>query len=128
MHIRLDAADKRLAGFNGISRDLVAPSDLRAAAASLTALVDRFDERAYKKLLAPEAAESNDAARARFAKLASDHGSCKLGAFSRWTNWPRFELSCTRGDLRLFVELTDKNPTAVSNFVFFDPPSTCGRD
>jgi hypothetical protein len=88
----------------------------------------RIRSRPYKKLLAPEAAESNGAARARFAKLASDHGSCKLAAFSRWTNVPRFELSCTRGDLRLFVELSDKKPAAVSSFTFFDPPSTCGRD
>jgi hypothetical protein len=128
MEITLNATDKRIDAFMGISRDIAPPADLRAAADRIAALVGRWDERVYRAHLAPKATEPRDATRARLEALGRVHGACKVKSFYRWANDPQFVLGCERGgDLKLGLSLDADHPAVVTRYAVEGLPGACAH-
>ena len=117
MEVEVSTGDGLLRGFTGISRDVSPPPELAGAAERVAGLIGKWDERVYKKLLAPGAPGSRADAELSFVQRRAAHGACKVTSFSRWANRPDFHLACERGgDLTLTLALDEKRKSVVKSY------------
>lgn len=118
----VSASSRRIDGFVGISRDVAPPIEIKKATDALAALIARWDDGAYRRLVA-KAAQNRDAARAAFADLRTSHHACKVAALlHEGFDW-RAELDCDRGGgLTLNIAMNKKDPSQLDRHDFRAPP------
>jgi len=123
------AANGLIDGFFGESRDVTAPPDMAKTGAALTALMAKWDEKAYVKAL-PKAAIKPADAKKVFDDLHAQHGACKVTApVHEGFDW-RFELACERNGnlvLNLQQDPKDKTVTGFGVRLLMDPDSRCPK-
>jgi CubicO group peptidase (beta-lactamase class C family) len=115
MEIAISAKDGGILGFTGKSLDAEVPKHLRAVAERLAGLVAKWDDRIYKKHLAPKSTKPKDDLAGFYAKLRAAHGACtvKSAVHEGFDQW--FVLDCERGgDMTLTVTLDRKDEDVVT--------------
>jgi len=104
-----------IGGFIGTSRDVAAPPDIAQTAAALTALIGKWDERAYTRAL-PKAKLKPADAKQRFADLRAQHGACRVKApVHDGFDW-RFELDCERNADLVLNLAQDPKDKSIADF------------
>ena len=120
MALTVSSNDAGISGFTGKSFDVDAPKALRRAADDLASLVGKWDERIYKKRIAPKATKPRDETFEWFeTSLRKPFGACKVKSAIHEGHDTRFILACERGrDITLSVSLDEKNPDVVTGYGF----------
>jgi len=119
MALSIAKSDGGIMGFAGKSLDIEVPKAQRTVAERLASLVGKWDERLYKKHIAPKATKPRDETAGFFEKVRNTHGACTVKSavhevFEQW-----FVLECERGgDMTLAVTLDAKDENAVTSFAF----------
>jgi CubicO group peptidase (beta-lactamase class C family) len=98
-----------ISGFGGTSRDVPAPPAVARAAARLSGLIGKWDERVYKQIFGANVAKSHAERVAFFDRVRAAHGKCTVASYGHGSHGHELTLACERGgDLNLVLEIGDK--------------------
>jgi hypothetical protein len=118
MRIILSAADGRIGGFIGTTRDVPIPPALREVADHMTGLIRQWDEAVYEKHLAKFPRPHDELAKF-FDGLRASHGGCAVASSTKEALDRTIVLACDRGgSLTLTLAVDPKAPDTVTGLAF----------
>jgi CubicO group peptidase (beta-lactamase class C family) len=121
MEIFLSADDAKVQGFLGRTKDASVPADLKKLADGVAALIGKWDESAFKKLLG-KVKRPRDATFRQFEELRAGHRSCVVKS-SQIEGFDRsFTLDCAQGSgLTMTLEMNPKDAGVVAGVALRAP-------